>query len=92
MNSNNRLIRARIIADIALFFIVLYAPWWLVGIAVIAGVSYFKNFYEAFFAGFLFDTLYGASIAGLHGFRFVFSSAFLLFIFAADFIKTKVRI
>lgn len=92
MNSGTTSIRIRAIADIALFFIVLYAPWWFVASALFLGVWYFKNFYEAFFFGLLFDILFGAPIASLHGFRFVFSFIFLIIIFAAGFVKGKVRV
>ena len=92
MNPNLSHIRPRIIADILLFFTVLFAPWWFVAAALFLAVWYFKNFYEAFFFGLLFDTLFGAPIASLHGFRFVFSFVFLVIIFAAGFVKGKVRV
>lgn len=92
MNSDTYSIRARIIADILLFLTVLYAPWWLVSMAVFFSILYFKSFYEAFFFGFLFDMLYGVSVPSTHGFQFVFSTAFLVLIFAADFVKAKVRV
>ncbi len=75
-----------------LFFSVLYAPGWLVAVALFFGVWYFKNFYEAFFFGLLFDMLYGVPIASLYGFRFIFSSVFLAIIFAAKFVKGKLRV
>lgn len=78
--------------DIALFFLVLYAPWWMFTLFVVGGIVYFKNFYEAFFLGFLFDALYGTNIAPLHGFRFIFSSAFLGTVVIVDFLKEKVRV
>jgi hypothetical protein len=55
-------------------------------------IWFFKNFYEAFFFAFLFDVLYGAGIASLHGFRFIFSSIFLALIFSAGFVKGKLRV
>lgn len=92
MNSDTYSIRARIIADIFLFLTILYTPWWLVSAAVFLCILCFKNFYEAFFFGLLFDMLYGVSIPSMHGFRFIFSSVFLFLIFAADFVKAKVRV
>lgn len=92
MEPNLLKIRSRILADILIFFFVLYAPGWLFVITLFACVCYFKNFYEAFFFGLLFDMLYGAEIASLHGFRFVFSSIFLVLIFAVDFVKGKLRV
>jgi hypothetical protein len=91
MSTNINQTLPRIITDITLFFVVLYAPWWCMFAALFLGVWYFKKFYEAFFFGLLFDMLYGANIASLHGFRFIFSSAFLVLIFLADFVKEKVR-
>lgn len=92
MNTHISTIRPRIIADTLLFFVVLYAPWWITSVAVLSCVIYFKNFYEAFFFGFLFDMLYGADIASFRGFRFVFSSCFLFLIAGAEFIKREVRV
>jgi hypothetical protein len=92
MNKNSHSVRSRIITDVILFFAVLHAPWWFVAFILLLGAWYFKNFYEAFFFGLLFDMLYGAGIASFHGFQFVFSSAFLVLIFAVDFVKAKIRV
>jgi hypothetical protein len=91
MNNRTSITRSRIIADGILFFSVLYAPWWITAAAVFSCVIYFKNFYEAFFIGFLFDTLYGAKFTGIHGFRFFFSIFALLLLFAVQFVKEKIR-
>jgi hypothetical protein len=58
---------------------------------VVGGIIYFKHFYEAFFLGFLFDALYGTNLIPLHGFRFIFSSAFLGIVVVVNFLKEKVR-
>ncbi|MBI2120821.1 MAG: hypothetical protein HYT94_04325 [Parcubacteria group bacterium] len=91
MDRNLRQIHTRIIADIFLFFAVLFAPWWLVALFAGACVVSFKKFYEAFFAGFLFDALYGVPVASAYGFRFFFSSAALFVIFLSDLVREKVR-
>lgn len=92
MNNDTHRVRTRIIVDIIIFFTVLFAPWWVIFLAVLGGIFSFKNFYEAFFAGFLFDTLYGVNVASAYGFRFFFSVGFLFFIFVAEFLKQKIRI
>lgn len=92
MNTDQSKVYRRIVSDIALFLAVIYAPWWLVSILVFACAVYFRNFYEAFIAGFLFDAFYGTAITSLHNFRFVFSIAFLLLIAITEFIKEKIRV
>lgn len=91
MNPIPAKIRPRIVIDTALFLTILCTPWWFTAAVLFVCVAYFKNFYEAFFFGFLFDVLYGANIASLHGFRFVFSSIFLVLLFVVNFVKEKVR-
>lgn len=92
MNAKFSQPRFRIMANIIIFLAVLYIPWWLVSVAVFLCILYFRNFYEAFFFGLLFDTLYGVNIASVHGFQFIFSSVFLVLVFAVDFLKGKVRV
>lgn len=88
---NNTIARVRLCADIFLLFAVLVAPWWAVSLFALGCIFFFKNFYEAFFAGFFLDALYGANIAGVYGFRFFFSGAALLALLAAEMIKRSVR-
>jgi hypothetical protein len=92
MNSNTSQIRFRFAFDLALFFAVLYVPWWFTIGALLAGVFRFTGFFEAFFFALFFDILYGGTLTSLHGFRFLFSASFLFLIFIVDFLKTKIRI
>lgn len=92
MNKNSHSVRPRIITDAILFFAVLYAPWWFLAPILFLSAWYFKNFYEAFFFGFLFDVFYGVNVSTASDFRFFFSSSAILLVFLVDFVKGKMRV
>jgi hypothetical protein len=82
----------RFSADTALFFSVLFFPWWISVVLAILGAAYFSNFIEAFFAGLLIDALYGTSGSSIFGIHLFFSFAFLALWFLVDFARHKLRI
>ncbi|MCX6736269.1 MAG: hypothetical protein NTZ13_04255 [Candidatus Parcubacteria bacterium] len=81
----------RIAGDLAIFFLVLFLPWWSVCIFCFLGAAFYSNFYEAFFFGLLLDALYGTEAINFHGFRLFFATAALFFIFFSTAVKQKMR-
>lgn len=55
----SKLVLTRISVDFLLLLGLLFSPWWLVLILVIASALFFRDFYEVVFIGFGFDLLYG---------------------------------
>ena len=49
----------RITADIILLLCILFTPWWITIILVLALAFYFKSYYEFIIAAVLTDMLYG---------------------------------
>lgn len=49
----------RILFNIGVLWAIFYAPWWFCLLLVVVGAFYFISYYEIFFAGLLFDLLYG---------------------------------
>jgi hypothetical protein len=82
---------SRIFIDIIIFFSIFYFPWWITTIFVIGGIFLFRNFYEAIFAGFLLDALYGAKTVEFYGFWFVFAASFFLFYIIVNRLKKNIR-
>jgi len=82
----------RIIADVLLFFIVLFCPWWLSAAAVFCCIIYFQNYYEAFFAGIFMDALYGTDVISFHGFHLFFAAVSLAVLFVVQGLKDKMRV
>jgi hypothetical protein len=83
--------RVRIAADVILFFSVLFFPWWVSCILALLGVFFFENFFEAFFAGMLIDSLYGTQQVNIRGFYLFFSALFFgIFVFG-EILKEKTR-
>ncbi len=60
----------RIAFNIALIISLLYLPWWVGALIVIAGCIVARRFYEVMFYGILADGLY-ATKYGLYGFTHV---------------------
>lgn len=82
----------RILADILLIGIVLFAPWWVsLGVAA-AFLFIFRDFYELIAVGLLIDLLYAAPAPRFFGFQFVFSFAALLLFVVLRQIKRRVRV
>lgn len=57
--------RTRIPFDIIIFILAFIAPPWLAIIISVAGLFYFRNFYEIFAVGFIIDVIYGIPLSFL---------------------------
>lgn len=73
--------------NIALVVSMLFLPWYVTAILIVAGCFAVKRFYEAVVYGIAFDALY-ASSWGWHGFPYAFSvgsaAAFVLSLLLRD--------
>lgn len=78
----------RIAFNIGLILSLLYLPWWLGALVVLAGCFIIDRFYEVFIYGIVFDALYGTSI-GIHGFAYVGSLYVCIIFTAAALLRDK---
>ena len=53
--------KLRFFCTILLLVLIFLSPWWLTFAVALALIFYFRRYYEAFFAAFLFDLLYNTS-------------------------------
>ncbi len=77
----------RLAFNIALVISLLFLPWWLGAIVLVAGCLAVRGFYEAIAYGILADALYGTAI-GVYGFPYPAAAfalvAFLISVFLRD--------
>jgi hypothetical protein len=78
----------RIIAGIFIFLALVLLPWWMTFIFLLIAVIYFNFYYEAVFAGFLLDSLYGSPNFFS---KFIFTLIFGLLILVIEFLKKRLR-
>jgi hypothetical protein len=50
----------RTILALALFFSLIFMPWWFSALLMCFGLLFFQPYYEALIAAFILDTLYGS--------------------------------
>lgn len=81
----------RILSSIALLFSVLFMPFWLSVILVLAGMIYFPFFLEAVILFFLSDLLYGAREAKYFQMVFVSLTISILALTIIEFLKKKLK-
>lgn len=84
--------RERIIADIFVFCLFLWAPWQLTAVFAIIFLIYFQNFWEGAALALAADSFYslpGQTFAGGFGF---FTLSALLVLYIASFVKSKIKI
>jgi len=81
----------RIIISILLFLSILFFPWWLTVIIGAVAVFVQRNFYEIVGWGIFYDLLYSTASVSILGFSFFFTVGALIFLFGAEFLKSKTR-
>ncbi|MBI5816913.1 MAG: hypothetical protein HZB09_00605 [Candidatus Yonathbacteria bacterium] len=81
----------RIFADILIVISTFFLPLWISFLGVIAGLFYFKNFYEAIAIGVLADMLYGVSLQKFFHIQWVTTVLFLFLYFAINQLKQYTR-
>ena len=84
--------RKRIIADVFIFCLFFWAPWWLTVAAVIIFMLLFENYWEGAALALVADSFY--SLPGhyfLRGFGFLTLSS-LLILYVSSFVKSKIKI
>ena len=81
----------RICADMLITVSIFFLAPWATFLGVIAGVFYFKNFYEAIVAGVLVDMLYGASLEQFFHIQWATTLLFLFLYFAINRLKQHTR-
>ena len=84
--------RKRIIADVFVFCLFLWAPWQLTAVFLIIFLMYFPNYWEGAALALVADSFY--SLPGrsfMYGFGF-FTLSSLLILYVVSFIKSKIKI
>ncbi len=81
----------RSLADLLLFALVLFAPWWLAALFASACFLFFGGFVELILAALLADLLYGAPTERFFGFPFVLSLSAALAALALGSLKKRLR-
>lgn len=51
----------RILLGVVLLISLFFCPWWLTTLLGLAGLIYFKNYYEVAVAALIFDLVYGSA-------------------------------
>ncbi len=82
----------RILASFVLLLSVLYMPFWLSVILVLAGMTYFSFFWEGVILFFLSDLLYGTSEIRFFNIFFISTIISFLFLVIIELLKKKIRI
>lgn len=82
----------RTVFDLALFLGVFMMPFWLLALLALAGLAYFKDFYEFIFIFLISDFTYAAPEARFDGGVFALTTASIIIFLAARFIKRKIII
>lgn len=83
--------KLRILASTILIFCVLFLPFWVSLVLCLAGVLYFRLFFESAGIMLLSDLLYGVQEDKLLGVYFVSFLSILVIIFLAEFFKKKLK-
>ncbi len=95
MLSNNRTEKKlkvfRVIADVALFFLIFIAPWWLSLVVVVACIFIFEYFYEALLFAVLLDGFHGVPGTSFFGCDLLFTAIISLALLVALFLRTKLK-
>lgn len=81
----------RVGASFLILFSILYFPWYFSVIFALAGMLYFKNFYEGVALIFISDLLYGAGLDRYHHIYFISTIVALLFFFGLQILKTRLK-
>ena len=84
--------RERIIADVFVFCLFLWAPWQLTAAFAVIFMILFENYWEGAALALAADSFYslpGSSWTAVFGF---FTLSSLLIIYAASFVKSKIKI
>ncbi len=82
-------ISLRIIADVILFSLVFYGPWWLFLFVAFILTFIFSEYYEAIMGGVVTDALYGLPYERLVFHNFLFLTITLGFFVFAYFAKKR---
>lgn len=80
----------RIAAAIFMIILIAWAPWWLIVLCSIAGLVYFRNYYEIFVWGIFVDAIYGLS-PWLFNYTIGATIIFLIVFFFKHGIRGKMR-
>ena len=84
--------RERIIADILVFCLFFWAPWYFTAVAVIVFIILFKNYWEGAALALIADSFYSLpEISSWRGFGFLTLSS-LLILYVSSFAKSKIKI
>jgi len=81
----------RVIADIVIFFSILYTPFWLTLLALIGAAFYFRSYYELIGGGILIDMLYGTPLVKFFDVSFITTIITVSLYFIIDRIKQNIR-
>lgn len=78
----------RIAFNVALIISVLYLPWWVGALIVLAVCFVIDRFYEVFIYGIATDALYSTGM-GTHGFEYIGSLYVVVIFIVASLLRDK---
>ena len=81
----------RILASLILLFSILFLPFWLSIILLLANMAYFSIFLEGIFIFLISDLLYGVERARFSGEVFVALTLSLVFLFVIELLKKRLK-
>ncbi|HEY0908444.1 MAG TPA: hypothetical protein VGE35_03805 [Candidatus Paceibacterota bacterium] len=74
--------------NIGLIICLLFLPWWLGAIVLVAACLAIRGFYEAILYGILADALYGTTL-GIHGFQYPATALAVILVLISAFLRDK---
>lgn len=81
----------RIFADIAIVGSIFFLNSWITLLLVIAGLFYFRNFYETIIAGIMIDALYGIPLERFFHIPYIATIMSIATYFIIDKLKERIR-
>lgn len=78
----------RIALNISIAVSILFFPWWVAAVLMVASCFIVSRFYEVVLYGIAIDALYASSF-GFHGFPFFWSAFAALVLVTASFLRSR---
>lgn len=78
----------RTVFHFALIFSILFCPWWIGALIMIAACFLLDRFYESMIYGIIVDALYGSTF-GVHGFAYMATVYCIIVFTLTSFIRTR---
>jgi hypothetical protein len=76
-------------ANIAIIFSLIFLPWWLAALLIVAAFCFISRFFEGIFYCIMLDALYGTRF-GFYGLAYVFSILGVIIFSVTSLIRKRV--